>query len=67
MPSCRRDINFSPPSFQERDAYGVLVEELGGKVLDSQQFHQSCTHLIISKLVMHISLSVSWLRTSHYQ
>lgn len=33
--------------FQERDDYGVLVESLGGKMLDGQNFDPTCTHLVI--------------------
>ncbi|XP_062568872.1 DNA topoisomerase 2-binding protein 1-A-like [Saccostrea cucullata] len=43
----------SPPIFilsglskEERDDYGVLVESLGGKMLDGQNFDPSCTHLV---------------------
>ncbi|XP_052804049.1 DNA topoisomerase 2-binding protein 1-A-like isoform X2 [Mya arenaria] len=34
----------------ERDTYGALVEELGGKVLDCAQFNKACTHLVINKI-----------------
>ena len=34
---------------KERDDYGVLVESLGGKMLDGQNFDPSCTHLVIGK------------------
>ncbi|XP_061181170.1 DNA topoisomerase 2-binding protein 1-like [Saccostrea echinata] len=43
----------TPPIFilsglskEERDDYGVLVESLGGKMLDGQNFDPSCTHLV---------------------
>ncbi|XP_071103201.1 DNA topoisomerase 2-binding protein 1-like [Haliotis cracherodii] len=31
----------------ERVDYGALVEQLGGKLLDSQHFDTSCTHLVV--------------------
>lgn len=44
----------TPPIFilsgmsqEERDDYGVLVESLGGKMLDGQNFDPTCTHLVI--------------------
>ncbi|XP_078332044.1 DNA topoisomerase 2-binding protein 1-like isoform X2 [Crassostrea virginica] len=48
------DQGSAPPIFilsgmsqEERDDYGVLVESLGGKMLDGQNFDPSCTHLVI--------------------
>ncbi|KAJ3611303.1 hypothetical protein NHX12_021319 [Muraenolepis orangiensis] len=32
---------------QERIAYSLLIEELGGVVLDTQSFDHSCTHIIV--------------------
>lgn len=29
--------------------YAALVEELGGKIVESQQYDPTCTHLVISK------------------
>ncbi|XP_052252973.1 DNA topoisomerase 2-binding protein 1-like [Dreissena polymorpha] len=34
----------------ERDTYGALVEQLGGRVIDAQQFDIACTHLVIDKI-----------------
>ncbi|XP_063404919.1 DNA topoisomerase 2-binding protein 1-like [Mytilus trossulus] len=33
----------------EKDNYGALVEQLGGKILESLHFDCSCTHLVIGK------------------
>ena len=35
--------------FQERVDYGALIEQLGGRLLDTQNFDQSCTHLIVGE------------------
>jgi len=35
--------------YQERDTYAAMVEQLGGKVVEGQQYDHSCTHLVISK------------------
>lgn len=37
-------------STAERDDYGALVEQLGGKVIDTQSFDTSCTHLVINNM-----------------
>ncbi|XP_041372354.1 DNA topoisomerase 2-binding protein 1-A-like [Gigantopelta aegis] len=33
----------------ERVDYGALIEQLGGRLLDTQNFDQSCTHLIVEQ------------------
>ncbi|XP_055995895.1 DNA topoisomerase 2-binding protein 1-like [Ostrea edulis] len=50
----KEDRKSAPPIFilsgmsqEERDDYGVLVENLGGRMLDGQNFDPSCTHLVI--------------------
>ncbi|XP_064597636.1 DNA topoisomerase 2-binding protein 1-like [Liolophura sinensis] len=32
---------------QERDDYGALVEQLGGRMLEGQHYDSSCTHLVV--------------------
>lgn len=34
---------------KERDDYGALVEELGGRMLDGQHYSSDCTHLVVTK------------------
>ena len=36
-------------SLQEKDDYGALIEQLGGKLLEAQMFDCRCTHLVISE------------------
>ncbi|KAL4228966.1 DNA topoisomerase 2-binding protein 1 [Mactra antiquata] len=41
---------FSQMSTTERTNYGALVEQLGGTVLDTQEFDSRCTHLVVNNV-----------------